>query len=206
MAFDPAPPLSGHVVFLNGTPSSGKSTLAAALRELLSPPYIYLSLDDFRRGYLSRYWQSDDGTLFRHVMHGYLLSLRAMASIGHRIIAEAVVTTERLDMYLTLFADIPVLFVGVRCPLGEAQRREAARTDRRRGSVDLAVPDFDSVHAHGAYDLEVDTSILSPAEAAQEVAEGIANWPATTAFELLRSRRGRVEPFGEGRQGQDRPN
>ena len=186
----------GHVVFLNGTPSSGKSTLAAALRELLSRPYFSLCLDEYRRGYLWRYWQHDDGTLFRHVMHGYLLSLRAMSSIVHRIIAESVVTPERLPMHLDLFAGVPVLFVGVRCPLGEAQRREEARTDRRRGPVDLAVPDFDRVHAHGAYDLEVDTSIFSPAEAAREVATAIENWPATTAFDLLRSRLALAGPSG----------
>ncbi len=51
-----------------------------------------------------------------------------------------------------------VLFVGVRCPFEVAERRERERGDRMPGLVES---DYDHVHAHGIYDFEVDTSLLS---------------------------------------------
>jgi len=37
----------GHIIFLNGTSSSGKTTIAKALQESLSEPYMRISVDDF---------------------------------------------------------------------------------------------------------------------------------------------------------------
>lgn len=176
----------GRIILLNGPPSFGKTTLARALQERLAVPYFHCSLDHFRLGYLDRHWLADDGTLFRRVLEGYLLSLQTMTSLGHNLIAETVITPDRLERYLALFADGPVLFVGVRCPLAEAQRREQARRDRLKGPVELAVPDFDLVHAHGPYDLDIDTSRTTPTEAARRIEEVLAAPPAPTAFERLR--------------------
>lgn len=187
---DPKRSNKGRIILLNGPPSSGKSTLAAALQGLLEEPYYHRSLDDFRRGYPDRYWLADDGTLFRRVLQGYLLSLHAMASVGHNIIAEAVITPDRLERYLTLFTDFPVLFVGVRCPLEEAQRREQERGDRLKGPINLAALGFDLVHAHGPYDLEIDTFHSTPAEAARRIKEVLAAPPIPTAFERLRAQSG----------------
>lgn len=192
MVTEPARASTARIVFLNGAPSSGKSTVAHALHELLDEPYYYRSLDDFRRGYLDRYWLTDDGTLFRSVLHGYLLSLRNLAVLGHNIIAEAVVTPERLEDYLTLFADFSTLFIGVRCPLAEAQRRERTRRDRLKGPIDLTEQMVHLVHAHGPYDLEVDTANSTPSEAARRIKEALAAPPTPTAFERLREQRKQV--------------
>lgn len=192
MGTHPAQLTTGRIVLLNGTPSSGKSTIARALHELLDEAYYYRSLDEFRKGYLDRYWLTDDGTLFLRVLQGYLLSLRDLASLGHNIIAEAVVTPERLEMYLALFTDFTVIFVGVRCPLAEARRRERTRQDRLKGSVEITEPMLDLVHDHGLYDLEVDTGSSTPTAAAQRIKEALATPPHPTAFERLRGQRRRA--------------
>lgn len=36
----------GHIIFLNGTSSSGKTTIAKALQEKLAEPYMYVSVDE----------------------------------------------------------------------------------------------------------------------------------------------------------------
>ena len=36
----------GQIIYLNGTSSSGKSTLSDSLRELFDEPYIHLAIDD----------------------------------------------------------------------------------------------------------------------------------------------------------------
>lgn len=60
--------------------------------------------------------------------------------------------------------------VGVRCPLAEVVRREAARADRTLGQ---ARAQFESVHAYAGYDVEVDTSLGDPDECAALVAAAI---------------------------------
>jgi chloramphenicol 3-O phosphotransferase len=70
-----------------------------------------------------------------------------------------------------------VLFVGVRCPLEIVVAREAARKDRTLGQ---AAAQIDIVHRAGGYDLEVDTSRLTPDEAADVIGlELSGGFPAT---------------------------
>jgi chloramphenicol 3-O phosphotransferase len=89
-----------------------------------------------------------------------------------------------LEDLLDALDGLEVTFVGVRCPLDVVEERERARGHRVIGQ---ARGHFDIVHAHGAYDIEVDTSQLSP----QEAAQAIADWLRTgrqTAFDRLRAR------------------
>lgn len=68
-----------------------------------------------------------------------------------------------------------VLFVGVRCPLEVVVERERARRERTIGQ---AAAQFDVVHQVGGYDLEVDTSALSPEAAAKVIALSVeGGWP-----------------------------
>jgi chloramphenicol 3-O phosphotransferase len=75
---------------------------------------------------------------------------------------------------------LPALLVGVRCPLDVVlQRRDATWPGWRNGlptvTTDLgevpvpAVRWQEEVHRHGIYDIEVDTSRLSPEEAADAI-------------------------------------
>ena len=53
------------------------------------------------------------------------------------------------------------VFVGVICPLAVTEKRETERGDR---TVGTARYQFERVHAHDCYDVEVDTSVLSVEE------------------------------------------
>jgi len=188
--------VSGRVVLLNGTPSSGKTTLAKALQEVLDPPHWYRSLDDFIKGYLPKHWDSARGpwseahrrVLFMNVLHGYLRSLRAMAQVGHPIISESVILPLTRDLYLDSLADLEVYLFGVRCPLAVAQERERARRDRQQGvPIELDVPEFDLAHSHGPYDAEVDTSKMSVAQCVSTLTSALERPPS--AFLRLRAER-----------------
>src|SRR2546426_2030862 len=104
--------MSGRVILLNGAPSSGKTTIARALHEVLEPPHWHRSFDEFCRGYLPRHWDawrgpwsSPEGRApFVRVLHGYLRSLRAMAQVGHPIVAESVILPATRDLYLDSLA------------------------------------------------------------------------------------------------------
>jgi chloramphenicol 3-O phosphotransferase len=177
------------VILLNGTPSSGKTTIARALWDDLEPPHWYRSLDDFRQGYQTRHWRADQGPLFDQVFRGFIRSVREMALVGHDVITESVMLPGTIDAYLDALDGIAVYLVGVRCPLDVAQRRERERTDRGSGPLDLAIPDFDLVHAGRPYDVEFDTSMTSIPEAVLLIREALATGRPPSAFEVLRSRR-----------------
>jgi len=154
--------LDGRVVLLNGPPSCGKTALARALVTASSRPWFHRSLDDFRSGYLDRFWRSDSGVLFEQVMRGYLGALRAMALEGNDIIAEAVITPDRRALYRNAFDGLPVILVAVRCPLELAVQRERDRIDRVNGPLDLPADAFAAVHSGLKHDIDVDTSLDTP--------------------------------------------
>jgi chloramphenicol 3-O phosphotransferase len=181
------PASSGHIIFINGIPNAGKTTLAGAVQHALDEPYWHLSLDDFLRGYTDRHWLGPSPPSFTRIMDGYLRSLRQFALCGNNIVAEAVITPNRVDTYLELFGDLPVLLVGIHISLDEAHRRERQRTDRLK-PYDVTASDIEWVHAHGLYDLELDTSKLAPDAAAAQVLGLVAAPPSPTAFQKLLER------------------
>jgi chloramphenicol 3-O phosphotransferase len=80
-----------------------------------------------------------------------------------------------------------VLFVGVHCPLDVIWQRRAGTwgQDRAKAEPDLvhAVERWqDQVHAGHAYDLEVDTSVLTAAQCAEAVLARVEEGPPGTGF------------------------
>jgi chloramphenicol 3-O phosphotransferase len=71
-----------------------------------------------------------------------------------------------------LWAGFEWWLVAVRCPLAVVEQRERDRRDRTLGQ---AAAQYAVVHAHGAtYDVEVDTSVLSPDVAAARIVAALA--------------------------------
>jgi chloramphenicol 3-O phosphotransferase len=74
-------------------------------------------------------------------------------------------------------AGLGVLWVGVRCPIGVVWQRREESWGQTRDTADeellAAVERWQhEVHAHGSYDLEVDTSVLTPAQCAEIAPNG----------------------------------
>lgn len=85
---------------------------------------------------------------------------------------------------------LPVLFVGVRCPLAVIwqRRKESWGQDvvTAHHSLRTAVERWqDAVHASVEYDLEVDSSIFTPWQSADLIASRLANGPPGVAFRRL---------------------
>jgi chloramphenicol 3-O phosphotransferase len=159
----------GRLAFFNGPPSSGKTSLVNSLQEEFAEPWFHLSLDDFRAGYSSRWWIESDDHRFDMLVSGYLGSLREMAIAGNDVLAEAVMTQGRRHLYDSTIGDLPIILVGVKCPLAIAQLREHARTDRHGGPIELPADYFAAVHEGLSYDLEIDTSVKDPTALAEEL-------------------------------------
>ena len=79
---------------------------------------------------------------------------------------------------------LPVLFVGVRCPVEVIMERRRA-TGWDPNSTAEARLWQQEVHDPGIYDLEVDTSELSPGECAAVIRQHLETGEAPTAFRRL---------------------
>ena len=206
--------VQGNIVFLNGISSSGKTTIAKAFQELMEEPYFRTGLDHFldmthdkfhtisadtnpplADGFLwVRATGTEPGTEIRIGPAGYKLlagmyrAIGVLAATGNNIIVDDVLFDRKVlkDAVETLYLH-KVLFVGVRCPLEVAEQREKERSDRFPG---LARQHFDIVHAHGIYDLEVDTFTLTPPECANQIKQRLENGPTPDAFRRLRDHSG----------------
>ena len=94
-------------------------------------------------------------------------AIAALSKAGNNVIADHVLVEPAwLQECIELFSDLPAYLVGVRCPLEVLEQREKDRENRTLGQ---ARAQFDLVHAQALYDLEVDTSISSPAECALQI-------------------------------------
>ena len=185
---DSVPPRQGLVIFLNGTSSSGKSSIAAELLRMLDEPYFHLPVDAFHAMRSGAPVPPDQlGTVLHRTWQGYHRAVAGMAEAGNNIVVDHVLSARwRLDDCLSLFAPEAVVLVGVHCPPEELERRERERGDRPAG---LAARQLKQVHAHGIYDLECDTSRATPRECALRIKEFLPDRPTPTAFQRLRAGR-----------------
>jgi chloramphenicol 3-O phosphotransferase len=181
------PPRHGTVIFLNGTSSSGKSTIARELLRTLDGPYFHMAVDTFHAMRSTTPVAAQDlPTVLHRTWQGFHRAVAGMAAAGNDIVVDHVLSARwRLLDCLALLEPRDVVFVGVRCPLTELERREKARGDRPGG---LAARQLEQVHAHGVYDIECDTSREDPGTCARRIREFLPERPTPTAFERLRGR------------------
>ncbi|MFE9421555.1 chloramphenicol phosphotransferase CPT family protein [Kitasatospora sp. NPDC006697] len=180
---------SGRIIFLNGTSSSGKSSIATELLRILDDGvFSLLAVDAFNAMRTRRPLSEEQLTgALRRTRMGFHRSIAAMASAGNDVVVDHVLSEPwRLTDCLEVLPAEQVLFVGVHCPLHELNRRERARGDRQPGA---AAQQFPVVHAHGDYDLEVDTGSAGPRECAERIKAFLPHRPLPTAFSRLRLQR-----------------
>ena len=201
----------GKVIFLNGCSSSGKTTLALKLQQLLPEPYQHIALDQFRDGMPSavRGLNAPAGTpgasglnvvpvqqegewvtqiQFGHhgekILQGMRRSIAVFNQLGSNVIVDDLLfKPEYLLDYAKVLNPTRVWFIGVKCDLAVVNAREAKRPGRFPGT---ATSHFRQVHNHGvAYDLEVDTSAASPRIVAEQIIARLQSAPQ--AFASIRA-------------------
>ncbi len=165
-------------IWLNGTSSSGKTSIAQAIQKFAPVPFLYASLDTFTdlfawRGIADSKLQDEcyyAGIAIFHRALPALLSSRFPVVIDHVLADE-----QWYEECCTALTGHKVLFVGVHCPLAILREREQARGDRGAG---LAEWQYTRVHRYGAsdlkYDVEVDTSTTAPQECARRILEAFS--------------------------------
>ncbi|MEU0150198.1 AAA family ATPase [Streptomyces sp. NPDC006288] len=179
----------GLIIFLNGTSSSGKSSIAKALLDVLGDTYFHMPVDAFHAMRTGPRLPPDElAAMLERTWRGFHRAVAGMAAAGNNVVVDHLFSEPwRLRDCLALFTPQDVVLVGVRCSLPELERRELARGDRPAG---LAARQFDRVHAHGVYDVECDTERSSAADCARQIVDFLPRRPRPTAFERMRAESG----------------
>ncbi|TAG03666.1 MAG: chloramphenicol phosphotransferase [Betaproteobacteria bacterium] len=181
----------GTLVVLNGTSSSGKTSLAVELQRVAPElQLLHLQLDVFRAMEPPGCWSAD----YRNQAPLRLEALcRAMnkaasefARCGQNVLVDHVLSPAACRYMLEDLDRYRVLLVKVECGIEEAERREALRKDRKSG---LARSQLASVHAACSYDFEVDTTSRSASELGPLLADWLRGSPEPEAhIRMQRSR------------------
>lgn len=108
-----------------------------------------------------------------------------MAAAGNDVVVDHVLRERSwlLDC-LTLFAGGDVVLVGIHCSPQELERRELARGDRTPGR---AAYHLARVHEHVQYDVECDTTSMSPEDCARRIKSYLDRPSTGRAFDRLRA-------------------
>jgi chloramphenicol 3-O phosphotransferase len=203
----------GQIVILNGAPRAGKSSIVEVLQSMPGPPWMNLGVDVFSLRVTPPGHQPGIGLRpgrerpeIQELIPALFAALYESISAHSRQGLNVVTDIEHHDAYakpLGVLVDcarrvqeLPALFVGVRCPLDVViQRRDATWPGWREGlptvsTVEGEIPEpalrwQEEVHRPGIYDLEVDTSILSPAQCTAAILARLHDRPAPTAFRQL---------------------
>lgn len=179
----------GQVIFLNGTSSSGKSSIARELLLALDRPFFHMSVDvinGMRARERTRELSPEDlAAVLTRTRAGFHRAVAGMAQAGNDLVVDYVLSEQwRMQDCLTVLDGLDVVFVGVRCSPQELARREQARGDRQPGQ---AASQLQQVHSYGSYDIECDTTTASPRDCALSIKQSLNRLPHPRAFHRLRS-------------------
>ena len=169
---------TGRIVILNGAPRSGKSSIARVIQETFDGVWMNLGVDGFMRMYHALY-----ASIAAHSRAG----LNVVVDVGHHDVYS--VPRGILPVCARQLAGLPVLVVGVCCPLEVIMERRRATWPcnyPEDGSIPEPVQRWQvAVHLPGIYDLEVDTSRLSAEECAELIRQRLESGPPGTACHRL---------------------
>ncbi|OGO52505.1 MAG: chloramphenicol phosphotransferase [Chloroflexi bacterium RBG_16_68_14] len=206
------PTTPGQIVILNGAPRSGKSSIADVIQEIFDGLWMNLGVDTFFRATPQRYrpgiglrpggGERPDLELLVPVLYAAMYeSIAAHSRFGLNVVVDVghhnayAVPRHILSDCARRLAGLPVLFVGVRCPIEVIMERRHVSQPGREGQYLIGTPDEpvpppvrrwqDEVHVPGIYDLDVDTSLLSPEECAAVIRKRLDEGPPGAAFQQL---------------------
>jgi chloramphenicol 3-O phosphotransferase len=185
----------GTIIILNGTTSSGKSSILTHLQAMLDGPFLDAGIDKFIWMLPPRYLNERElwdtvlghaayaGPLGKKLFSGMHCALACLSQAGNHLLADHVLVEPAwVRECATLFHALPAYLIGLRCSLEVIEQRERDRADRTLGQARKQYP---LVHAHGIYDFELDTSLAPPEECAAAIRDFLRSGAQPTVFKRL---------------------
>ncbi|MES2607540.1 MAG: hypothetical protein V4544_02245 [Pseudomonadota bacterium] len=196
------------IIFLNGCGSSGKTSIAHSLQHLSPNALLHFSMDmlidmlptqyiaggeKVHEGYFSFVpSQNENGPLI-NIKEGALgervfgkapTIAKTLADQGNDMIIDEVLFGDSvLRTYVDQLKEHTVYFIGIFCDLKQMQEREILRRDRALG---LANGQINRVHdGIREYDIKIDTTNVSPFQAANYVLQSINKMSNPQGFKKM---------------------
>ncbi len=190
------------IIFLNGCGSSGKTSIAKAIGHESPELWLSFGVDTFidmipfgrPEPYLKFIPGQNEHGPTMHVDSGpegvKLFSVmpqfaEMLADHGNNLIIDEVLFDEEaLKAYVQQLKGHTVYYIGVFCDLAVMQGREVLRRDR---CIGLSNDQIGRVHQGvlNSYDFKVDTTAISPFEAARLILKFVDDNPVPKAFQTL---------------------
>ena len=171
----------GQIVILNGTPRAGKSSIATAIQETFDGLWMNLGVDAFK-GITPERYQPAIGLR----PGGERPDLEPLIVALYAAMYESIAAHSRLGLNAVVDVGHHDSYATPRGILADCARRLDGLADSAEDPVPDPVRRWQrEVHIPGIYDLEVDTSQLSPAECATTIRQYLDDGPAPTAFQRL---------------------
>jgi len=167
------------IIYLNGTSSSGKTSIAKELQKLRQEPYFYFSIDTLLYSLLDEDLEAIMGKRpyqqklnWEAIFEGYFASVAALSNTGNNVIADCPVYSEKLGKYFKkhLGSIDNRLTIKIECPLSVLEERERTRGDR---AIGVAKGQYEGIHKYLNFDIEVDSSKNSPIEVASAISQAV---------------------------------
>ncbi len=176
---------------LNGTSSSGKTSLAVELqRQAPELQLLHLQLDAFRAMEPPGYWSDDHSGQAPLRVEALCRAMNKAAAefarCGQNVIMDHVLTPTARAYMLEDLNGHEVLFIKVECSAEETDSREVRRKDRKPG---LGRSQLESVHAGCCYDIAVDTTSRSAPDLGHVLAAWLRSWPDAEAHSRMQQER-----------------
>ncbi|MCG9576289.1 chloramphenicol phosphotransferase CPT family protein [Vibrio tubiashii] len=181
------------IIFLNGTSSSGKSTLAKQIQAQATIPFWHFASDQLVEvGMLPK--RENNGGVFDWKFNrpkffaAFHACIKSILDTGNNIILDHIIESDDwYDELKVILADHDLFFVGVHCPVSILRERELARGDRHIGNRYSGEAEYHLTHVHGysEYDFELDTSTQAPIESAKIVLDA---WSARRSSRFFANR------------------
>lgn len=168
----------GHIIWLNGVSSSGKSSLTVELQKILPEPYFCIGQDTFTdiiAPCLSGDFNGIDGdSLWYTAVDAMYHTIKTYSDMGLNVIVDHVVLNQDdgkeqklFDSCINELKSYPVTLVKVMCSLEELKRREIKRGDRDIGNAQWQVKQ--GLYPLDGYDIIADTSATALDECAKNI-------------------------------------
>jgi chloramphenicol 3-O-phosphotransferase len=156
----------GNIILLNGTSSSGKTTLSKALQIRLTEVYYWFSFDSMFEKIRHKILYTDYQKTIRESLCMMDYEIKLYSDMGKNVIIDTVLEKNIFWDFWEILRGYPVLLVKVMCPISELQKREKERGDRRIGQAESQL---ETLYPQNKYDITINTHSFSLDECVDQI-------------------------------------